>query len=109
MITSKKLIIILFGYLFTTLVSAEQTAYKNLGKIKISGSDGYYYFMPDDGGWGAAGCTNATLAYVNPALIADKEAILATVLAAKMANTSVAFDGSCDDATYFLISSAWLD
>ncbi len=49
--------------LVSTVVSAEQTIYQNIGPINFNGTDNIVFFRGDQK-WGAPGCPNATYVQV---------------------------------------------
>lgn len=100
-------IILLF---ISTNILAEETGRKKISKIKVSGTDGYYYFVSTDGKWGAPNCKDATYVYIVPADVLDKEAMLSVALSAKMAGKDVWFNGSCDSNNeYFRATALWVE
>ena len=83
---------------------------RKISKIKISGIDGYYYFLNSDNSWGAANCKDATYVYIVPSAVLDKEAMLSVALSAKMAGKEVWFDGTCDSNNeYFRATTIWVE
>jgi len=87
---------------------AAQTGVHVVERVQITAA-GVAYFRP--AGlikWGGTGCPNATYAYIAKG-IAGYENILALVMASKLNNSQILFDGTCSaNGNYLLITYAYL-
>lgn len=96
--------------LFSGAAYSEATEYKKIDNIKLSGKDGYIYFLAEGGKWGGEDCPQAIYAYISQDSVLLSKEMLSVALAAKMSKTNIKFVGNCDETgIYFKIKDMWLD
>ena len=98
-----RLIIAMVLTCFTaTLANAEEsTPFRTISQLRFDAlsDEVTIYFETSSGSWGLAGCPSAR--YVMVRDVAGFKELLAIGLAAKLAERSVSFQGTCRDADYF--------
>lgn len=88
--------------LAATVANAEEsTPFRTISQLRFDAQadEVTIYFETPSGSWGLAGCPNARYVIVRD--VAGLKELLAIGLAAKLAERSVPFQGTCRDADYF--------